>query len=120
MSFQLPCVIVRMYVVVRVRRRLFNTRLQWVVKTLMFVSKSSENRFSVENCPSMNDLDHGAPFPKQALEARLRPGWIVLTWTSMNIEGYRESVHEGLRRLEELIAKANDIVDNRHDIRGRV
>ncbi|CAM9783398.1 unnamed protein product, partial [Ectocarpus sp. 6 AP-2014] len=49
----------------------------------------------------------------QALEARLRPGWMVLTWTSMNIEGYRESVHEGLRRLEELIAKVNDIVENR-------
>lgn len=49
----------------------------------------------------------------QSLEARLRPGWMVLTWTSMNIEGYRESVHQGLRRLEELIAKANDIVDNR-------
>lgn len=31
----------------------------------------------------------------------------------MNIDGYRESVHQGLRRLEELIAKANDIVDNR-------
>lgn len=31
----------------------------------------------------------------------------------MNIDGYRKSVHEGLRRLEEVIAKANDIVDNR-------
>lgn len=51
----------------------------------------------------------------QSLEARLRPGWMVLTWTSMNIEGYRQSVHQGLRRLEELIAKANDIVDNRID-----
>lgn len=49
----------------------------------------------------------------KSLEARLRPGWMVLTWTSMNIEGYRTSVHQGLRRLEELIAKANDIVDNR-------
>ena len=31
----------------------------------------------------------------------------------MNISGYLESVHRGLRKLEELIAKANDIVENR-------
>lgn len=31
----------------------------------------------------------------------------------MNIDAYRDSVHEGLRRLEEIITKANDIVDNR-------
>ncbi|CAM9329690.1 unnamed protein product, partial [Laminaria digitata] len=49
----------------------------------------------------------------QSLEACLRPGWMVLTWTSMNISGYLESVHQGLRKLEELIVKANDIVDNR-------
>lgn len=49
----------------------------------------------------------------QSLEARLRPGWMTLTWTSMNIDGYRESVHEGLRRLEEVIIKAKDVVDNR-------
>lgn len=33
----------------------------------------------------------------------------------MNIDEYRKSVHQGLRRLEELISKANDIVDNRSD-----
>lgn len=43
----------------------------------------------------------------------LRPGWEVLTWTSMNIERYRDSVQEGLRRLEEVSVKASDIVDNR-------
>ncbi|CAM9753381.1 unnamed protein product [Sphacelaria rigidula] len=49
----------------------------------------------------------------QAVEQRLRPGWTVLTWTSMNIDGYRKSVQEGLHRLQQVIAKANDIVDNR-------
>lgn len=43
----------------------------------------------------------------------LRPGWEVLTWTSMNIERYRDSIQEGLRRLEEVSVKASDIVDNR-------
>ncbi|CAM9240450.1 unnamed protein product, partial [Hapterophycus canaliculatus] len=49
----------------------------------------------------------------ESLEARLRPGWMTLTWTSMNIDSYRESIHEGLRRLEEVIIKAKDVVDNR-------
>lgn len=31
----------------------------------------------------------------------------------MNIDGYRKSVQEGLHRLQQVIAKANDIVDNR-------
>ncbi len=47
------------------------------------------------------------------LEMRLRPGSITLTWTSMNIDGYLQHVHEGLRKLEQFIIKINDVMDNR-------
>ncbi|GMH97336.1 hypothetical protein TrST_g8180 [Triparma strigata] len=49
----------------------------------------------------------------QTLELKLRPGMITLTWTSMNIENYKMHIHIGLQRLEELVNKINDIVDNR-------
>jgi len=49
----------------------------------------------------------------QTLELKLRPGMITLTWTSMNIESYKMHIHVGLQRLEELINKINDIVENR-------
>jgi len=49
----------------------------------------------------------------QTLELKLRPGMITLTWTSMNIENYKSHIHVGLQRLEELISKINDIVENR-------
>mgnify|MGYP002834821241 CR=1 FL=1 len=49
----------------------------------------------------------------QNLEIKLRPGMVTLTWTSMNIDAYKLDIHVGLRRLEELITKVNDIVDNR-------
>ncbi|KAA0176015.1 hypothetical protein FNF27_02407 [Cafeteria roenbergensis] len=47
------------------------------------------------------------------LEYRLRPGLVTLTWTSMNIDAYKAHVHEGLRRLEELVTNVNDIIENR-------
>ena len=49
----------------------------------------------------------------QTLELKLRPGMITLTWTSMNIDTYRMHIHLGLQRLEELVNKINDIVENR-------
>ena len=49
----------------------------------------------------------------QTLELKLRPGMITLTWTSMNIESYKMHIHVALQRLEELISKINDIVENR-------
>ncbi|CAM9666191.1 unnamed protein product, partial [Choristocarpus tenellus] len=49
----------------------------------------------------------------QLLETRLRPGWVSLTWTSLNIESYKLSIHDALHRLEVIIMKTNDIVDNR-------
>ena len=47
------------------------------------------------------------------LENRLRPGMYSLTWTSMNIDGYLNRIHDGLARVEELIAKMNDVLENR-------
>ncbi len=47
------------------------------------------------------------------MEYKLRPGMITLTWTSMNIDAYKAHIHTGLRRLEELVANINDIIENR-------
>eukprot|EP00898_Chlorokybus_atmophyticus_P005691 jgi/Chlat1/6122/Chrsp409S05665 len=47
------------------------------------------------------------------LDKKIQPGMYILTWTSMNIDGYLHRIHNGLARLEELIRKINDIVDNR-------
>ena len=47
------------------------------------------------------------------MEYKLRPGMITLTWTSMNIDAYKMHIHTGLRKLEELVANINDIVENR-------
>lgn len=49
----------------------------------------------------------------QTLELKLRPGMLTLTWTSMNIDAYKLDIHVGLQRLEELISKVNDILENR-------
>jgi len=47
------------------------------------------------------------------MEYKLRPGMITLTWTSMNIDAYKAHIQSGLRRLEELVANINDIIENR-------
>jgi dynein heavy chain len=47
------------------------------------------------------------------MEYKLRPGMITLTWTSMNIDAYKSQVHAGLRKLAELVANINDIIENR-------
>lgn len=47
------------------------------------------------------------------LDMRVRPGMTTLTWTSMNIDGYVHSVSAALKRLDDLISKANDIIENR-------
>lgn len=41
------------------------------------------------------------------------PPAVTLTWTSLNIDAYKQSVHAGLYRLEELIRNVNDIIENR-------
>jgi dynein heavy chain len=38
---------------------------------------------------------------------------VTLTWTSMNIDGYLNHVHQGLNKLEQLIININDIMENR-------
>ena len=47
------------------------------------------------------------------MEYKLRPGMIMLTWTSMNIDAYKAHIHAGLRKLEELVVNINDIIENR-------
>jgi len=47
------------------------------------------------------------------LELKLRPGMVTLTWTSMNIDAYLQDVHNGLKKLEQLIININDIIENR-------
>jgi len=47
------------------------------------------------------------------LELKMRPGMVTLTWTSMNIDSYLFHVHQGLRKLEQLIINVNDIIENR-------
>ena len=49
----------------------------------------------------------------QSMELKMRPGLVNLTWMSVNIDAFRDSIMEGMRRLEDLITKMNDIVDNR-------
>jgi dynein heavy chain, axonemal len=43
----------------------------------------------------------------------MRPGMVTLTWTSMNIDSYLFNVHQGLKKLEQLIINVNDIIENR-------
>jgi dynein heavy chain len=49
----------------------------------------------------------------QTLDLKLRPGMVTLTWTSMNIDQYKNSINSGLKRLEEMVLKINDLVENR-------
>jgi dynein heavy chain len=49
----------------------------------------------------------------QTLDLKLRPGLVSLTWTSLNIDQYKASIYAGLKKLEEIVIKINDIVDNR-------
>lgn len=54
------------------------------------------------------------------MEFKLRPGMITLTWTSMNIEAYRNHIHSGLQHLEELVTNINDIIENRIEKNMRI
>lgn len=49
----------------------------------------------------------------KTLDLALRPGMLTLTWTSVNIDAFRASVHASIQRVDDLISKINDIVDNR-------
>jgi dynein heavy chain len=47
------------------------------------------------------------------LEYRLRPGMITLTWTSMNIDAFVNSVRIGMSNLEEMVRNVNDVIEHR-------
>mmetsp|Transcript_13743 Transcript_13743/g.31844 ORF Transcript_13743/g.31844 Transcript_13743/m.31844 type:complete len:4493 (+) Transcript_13743:136-13614(+) len=47
------------------------------------------------------------------LNRKIQPGMLVLTWQSMNIDGYLHRIHTGLVKFEELVNKINDVVENR-------
>jgi len=49
------------------------------------------------------------------LELKMRPGLVILTWTSMNIEAYLEEVWKELDRLEQLVMAVNDLMESRID-----
>lgn len=46
-------------------------------------------------------------------EFKLRPGLVTLTWTSINIDGYLNTLKNCLGELESLIINVNDIIENR-------
>lgn len=46
-------------------------------------------------------------------EYKLRPGLVTLTWTSINIDGYLNTLKHCLEELESLIINVNDIIENR-------
>ncbi|KFH02717.1 putative dynein gamma chain, flagellar outer arm [Toxoplasma gondii VAND] len=50
-----------------------------------------------------------------SMEQIFRPGTATLTWTSMNIDSYLQSIYAGLAKLEQLVTTINDIVENRID-----
>jgi len=50
------------------------------------------------------------------LDRKVQPGMVLLTWQSMNIDSYLFRLHNGISRLEELISKINDIMDNRIEV----
>jgi dynein heavy chain len=47
------------------------------------------------------------------MEYKIRPGMVTLTWTSMNIDSYRDHIQIALHKLDELITNINDILENR-------
>lgn len=47
------------------------------------------------------------------LETRIEPGVTVLTWTSLNIDGYLARIHDLLGRLSNLMEKVNSILEER-------
>ena len=49
----------------------------------------------------------------QDMERKIQPGMVTLTWTSMNIDGYLHRIHTGLYKLDDLVIKIRDLVENR-------
>mgnify|MGYP003961386239 CR=1 FL=1 len=51
-----------------------------------------------------------------SLEQKIKPGLLILTWSSMNIENYIARVSQALKQLESCVIKVQDIVENRIDL----
>lgn len=47
------------------------------------------------------------------MERKVQPGMVTLTWTSMNIDGYLHRIHSGLFKLDDLVTKIRDLIENR-------
>ena len=47
------------------------------------------------------------------LEIYMQPGMVTLTWTSMNIDVFKHTIHRKLKLFEGLIQNVNDIIENR-------
>lgn len=47
------------------------------------------------------------------MERKIQPGMVTLTWTSMNIDGFLHRIHSGLFKLDDLVTKIRDVIENR-------
>eukprot|EP00163_Fabomonas_tropica_P031142 TRINITY_DN730_c0_g2_i1.p1 TRINITY_DN730_c0_g2~~TRINITY_DN730_c0_g2_i1.p1 ORF type:complete len:4569 (+),score=1602.08 TRINITY_DN730_c0_g2_i1:399-14105(+) len=47
------------------------------------------------------------------LASKIAPGMVSLTWTSMNIDSYLKTVHDCLNKVDEIMVKADDIINCR-------
>ena len=52
----------------------------------------------------------------EVLEKKIQPGMYVLTWTSMNIDGYLQRCQQGINEYEDLVKRVNDCVESRIDV----
>lgn len=43
------------------------------------------------------------------MDRKIAPGFALLTWTSMNIDGYLHRFKQGLSRLQELVRKVSGL-----------
>ena len=49
----------------------------------------------------------------EAVERKMQPGMVFLTWQSMNVDRYVDTVRHTLLRFEELVEKISDLITNR-------
>eukprot|EP00698_Gefionella_okellyi_P008565 TRINITY_DN2129_c0_g1_i1.p1 TRINITY_DN2129_c0_g1~~TRINITY_DN2129_c0_g1_i1.p1 ORF type:complete len:4495 (+),score=1467.97 TRINITY_DN2129_c0_g1_i1:46-13530(+) len=84
------------------RLKVFADRLQHMIRRYYALCSAIPFSYHKMSDPMLN-----------ALTAKLEPGLTVYTWTSLNIETYLADVDTTMSRLEDLIAKANDILNIR-------
>ena len=54
------------------------------------------------------------------LDQKISPGMMMLTWQSMNIDGYLHKIHYGLNKFEDLVSKINDLIENRVELNLKI